>query len=89
MNRASKKAKKSGQFFGFIGPQPALMAPVTFVDTSHHKRISPPRRWSEIYEFIFAANPSNKPLPIEVRDNDEDFSETDIYDEDLIKVQGS
>lgn len=32
---------------------------------------------------------SNKPPPMEVRDSDEEFSDIDIYDEELLKVQRS
>lgn len=89
MNRAPKKARKSGQFSGSVGSQPAPMAPVTFVDTSNHTRVSPPRRWPEIYEFISAAKPSNRPPLVAVRDSDEGFSEIDIYDDELVKTQRS
>lgn len=43
----------------------------------------------EIYEFISTSNPSNRPPPMEVRDNDKDFSEIDIYDDELVKIKSS
>jgi hypothetical protein len=86
MNRAPKKAKKSRQFFASTGPQPASMSPIIFSDISNQTWIYPLRMWFEIYEFISIANPSNKPPPKALRDDDEYSSEIDIYDDELVKI---
>jgi hypothetical protein len=63
------------------------MALIIFADTSNHTGVSSPRRWSDIYEFISVAKPCNRPPPMALRDIDEDFSEIDIYDDELVKIQ--
>lgn len=62
------------------------MAPVNFVDTTDQIGVSSPRRWLEIYDFVAAVKLSNKPPPMIVRDNDEEFSDAYVYDEELLKV---
>lgn len=73
MHKAPKKAKKRGQFSGSIGPQLVPMA----------------RKWSNIYDIVAMEKPSNKSLLMPVRDNDEKFSDTYSYDDELLKVQRS
>ena len=87
MHKVPKKAKKSGQFSGSVGQQPVPMAPVNFTDTTNQTGVSSPCKWSEIYDFISVEKCSNKPPLMEVRDSDEEFSNVDVYDKDLLKVQ--
>ena len=65
------------------------MAPVNFANTTDQTGISWTRKWSEIYDFIVVVKLSNKPPPMAVRDSDEDISDNDVYDEELLKVQRS
>ena len=78
MHKAPKKAKKSGQFSRFVGLQPVLMVLVNFADTTDQIGVCSPRKWSEIYDFVIVEKPSNKPPPMVVRDNYEEFNDTDI-----------
>lgn len=87
MKGAPKRAKKSGQFSGSAGPRLVSMAPINFVDTTDQTGIYWPRKKSEIYDFVIATKLSNKPPPMALRDGDEEFSDTDVYDEELMKVQ--
>lgn len=88
MHKAPKRAKKSGQLLSSVGPQPVLMASVNFIHTTDQVGVSLPHKWSEIYDFVTAAKPSNKSPLMAIRDSDEEFNDIDIYDE-LLKVQRS
>ena len=86
MHKAPKKAKKSGQFSSFVGPQLVPMVPINFTDTTDQTGVSSPHKWSEIYDFIIVGKRSNKPLTMVLRDSDEEFSDIYVYDEELLKV---
>jgi hypothetical protein len=65
------------------------MAPVNFADTTDQIGVSWLRKWSKFYDFVTVAKIFDKPPPMVVRDNDEDVNNTNVYDEELLKVQRS
>ena len=89
MNRAPKKPKGIGQYYGPTGPQPASMSLVLFTDTSNHIGIYMPCMWTEIYEVVSTANLSNKPPPMVVGNDEEYSSEREVYDDGLVKLERS
>ena len=75
MIRAPNKAKRSGQSSGPIGPQLASALHAFFYDTNTHTGVSSSCMWSDIYEVVAIENPSNKPPPRVVCDDEEEYNE--------------